>query len=178
MRISSVTLIRALVCVCLFAGVPAHAADPLVGATLLTAKRLVNAVMQRNPGVPALRAAAAAAASRVEPAGALDDPMLSYTLAPQTIGSGERLNQGFDLSQEIPWPGTLALRAAAARSEAEAAGLALTDLRLAIATAATAGFAEWYYVHRAVATNAASRDLLIELRNVTETKSGEVHGHV
>jgi|GEM_PF-5889531 len=104
--------------------------------------------------------------------------MLSYTLAPQTIGSGERLNQGFDLSQEIPWPGTLALRAAAARSEAEAAGLALTDLRLAIATAATAGFAEWYYVHRAVATNAASRDLLIELRNVTETKSGEVHGHV
>lgn len=144
--------------------------NPLSGAAPLTARRLVNAVLQRNPGVPALHAAAAAAASRVEPAGALDDPMLSYTLAPQTIGSGERLNQGFDLSQEIPWPGTLALREDAARSQAEAASQDLAGLRLEIIAAAKAGFAEWYYVHRALAINAANKELLIELRNVAETQ--------
>lgn len=151
--------------------------DLLSGNRLLTAQRLVKAVLARNPSVPGLRSAAQAAAARVEPAGALDDPMVSYTFAPETIGGIESasgpdrgFNQSVDLSQEIPWPGTLALREDAARSEAEAVGQSLADLRLEIIAAAKAGFAEWYYVHRALAINQANRDLLIELRNVAETQ--------
>lgn len=149
---------------------PAMAADPLFGAGPLTSQQLVEAVLERNPSLEALRAAVMGAANRVAPAAALDDPMVSYTLAPQTISSGDRLSQAVDLSQEIPWPGTLALREDAARSEAEAAGQDLADLRLEIIAAIKAGFAEWYYVHRALAINEANRDLLIELRNVAETQ--------
>lgn len=148
---------------------PAMAADPLFGAKPFTSQQLVEAVLARNPSLPALRAAARAVASRVESAGALEDPMLSYNVAPQTI-AGERLSQAVDLSQEIPWPGTLGLREEAARSEAVAASQELADLRLQIIAAVKAGYAEWYYVHRALAINKANRKLLSELRNVAETQ--------
>ena len=149
---------------------PAMAADPLFGADSLTAQRLVDVVLARNPGLEALRAGVAEAASRAEPAGALADPMLAYTVAPQTIGGGERLNQDIQLSQEIPWPGTLELRENIARIEAVTANQDLDDLRLRIIAAVKAAYAEWYYVHRALAINEANRELLIELRNVAETQ--------
>jgi cobalt-zinc-cadmium efflux system outer membrane protein len=148
---------------------PAMAAYPLFDTEPLTAERLVQTVLERNPGLAALRAAVTEAASRVEPAGALEDPMLAYNLAPQTLGGG-RLSQAVELSQEIPWPGTLGLREDAAYREAEATSLGLADLRLEIIAAVKTGFAEWYYVHRALAINEANRDLLIELRNVAETQ--------
>lgn len=148
----------------------APTANPSFGFGPLTSQQLVKAVLERNPSLPRLRAAAEAAAFRAEPAGSLDDPVLSYTLAPQTIGSGARLSQAVDLSQEIPWPGTLRLREGAARSEAVAARQELADLRLQIIAAVKAGFAEWYYVHRALAINEANRKLLTELRNVAETQ--------
>jgi cobalt-zinc-cadmium efflux system outer membrane protein len=151
---------------------PAMAADPLFGTESLTPEQLVEAVLERNPSLGALRAAVVEAASRVEPAGVLEDPMLSYALAPQTIGgtdSGRGLTQDIEISQAIPWPGTLALREAAARAEAEAVSGDLAGLRLQIIAAVKAGFAEWYYVHRALKINEANQDLLIELRNVAET---------
>jgi cobalt-zinc-cadmium efflux system outer membrane protein len=156
---------------------PAMAADSPLGTGRLASQQLVKAVLARNPSLPALRAAAQAAASRVESAGALDDPMVSYAFAPATIGGvgnptgpDRGLNQSIDVSQEIPWPGTLGLREDAARSEADAASQDLADLRLEIIAATRAGFAEWYYVHQALAINSANRDLLIELRNVAETQ--------
>nr|MBA3731105.1 TolC family protein [Gammaproteobacteria bacterium] len=148
---------------------PIVAADSLSGTKLLRSQQLVKAVLARNPSLPALRAAAQAAVSRIEPTGALEDPTVAFALAPQTI-TGERLSQSIRLSQAIPWPGTLTLRADAARDEAVAASQDLADLRLEIIAATKAGFAEWYYVHQALAINEANRDLLIELRNVAETQ--------
>jgi outer membrane protein, heavy metal efflux system len=160
---------------CLLASLtlPTMAADPLFGAEPLTSQQLADLVLERNPGLEALRAAVTEAASRVEPAAALEDPMLAYTLAPQTIGgtdAGGDFSQNIRLSQTIPWPGTLSLREAAARSEAAAASQDLADLQLQIVAAVKAGYAEWYYVHRALAINEANRELLIELRNVAETQ--------
>ncbi len=82
----------------------------------LSADRLVAMVLQENPGSAELSAAAEAAAFRVEPAGSLDDPVFSYAFAPRTFGrEGQGLNQKIELSQSIPWPGTLAAREQAAR---------------------------------------------------------------
>jgi outer membrane protein, heavy metal efflux system len=156
---------------------PAMAADSLFGTEPLTVQRLVKTVLVRNPSLPALRAAASEAASRVGSAGTLDDPMLSYTFAPETVGgiqnpngSDRGLNQHVELSQAIPWPGSLALREAEASSMAEAARQDLADLRLQIMAAVKAGFAEWYYIHRALQINRANRQLLVELRHVAETQ--------
>lgn len=48
----------------------------------LTPDRLVQEVLKRNPGIEAMQASSDAAGARIESAGALDDPMVSYAMAP------------------------------------------------------------------------------------------------
>ncbi|MDE2155165.1 MAG: TolC family protein [Xanthomonadaceae bacterium] len=139
-------------------------------ATGLSADRLVQQVLLRNPGIEAMQAAADAAGARIESAGALDDPMVSYAVAPNTAGGPRQgLNQNAQLSQKFPWPGTLALRSRMAAAEAESADQQVADLRLRLAARARADYAQWYYVHRALAINAENVRLVTHLRTVAET---------
>ena len=85
----------------------------------ITADQLVGWVLARNPGIVELTAAAEVAQLHVDPAGSLDDPTFGYTFAPRTFGrAGQGLNQKFEFSQKLPWPGTLAAREAVAEHEA------------------------------------------------------------
>ncbi len=134
-----------------------------------SAERLVQQVLLRNPGIEAMRAAADAADARIESAGALEDPMLSYAVAPATAdGPGQGLNQNAQISQRLPWPGTLALRSKVAVAEADAAGQQVADLRLRLSVLARADYAQWYYVHRALAINVENTRLVKHLRAVAE----------
>jgi outer membrane protein TolC len=125
-------------------------------------------VLTRNPGLKARQAAAEAAEYRIVPAGALDDPALSYSAAPGTLGGPRGLNQRLELSQPLPWPGKLALREQAAQEEARAVAEDEEDLRLQVAAAAKTLFAEWFYAHRALAINREHQALLEELRRIAE----------
>lgn len=146
----------------------ATAAD--VQAAPLTADRLVREVLQRNQGIDAMRAAADAAGARIESAGALDDPMVSYAFAPNTAGGPRQgLNQNLQISQKLPWPGTLDLRSKAAEAEAVSAQQQVADLRLQLAAHARAAYAQWYYVHRALSINVENITLVTRLRAVAET---------
>lgn len=117
-----------------------------------------------------MQAAADVASARIESAGALDDPMVSYAVAPNTAGGpGQGLNQNAQISQKFPWPGTLALRSRRATAEAESADQQVADLRLRLAALARADYAQWYYVHRALAINAENSTLVTHLRAVAET---------
>ena len=157
-----------------------HAASvaPLEGESVaspagLTPDRLVQEVLQRNPGIEAMQAASDAAGARIESAGALDDPMVSYAMAPQTVGGPRQgLNQNVQLSQKFPWPGTLDLRGRMATAEAESADQQVADLRLRLSARARADYAQWYYVHRALAINAANTTLVEHLRSVAEAAYG------
>jgi len=135
-----------------------------------TPEVLSDLALARNPGVEALQAAARAAEFRVAPAGALEDPLLSYSAAPDTVGGPRGLEQRIELTQPLPWPGKLGLREEAARQRAAAAVQNVGELRLRVATAAKALFGEWAYVHRALAINAHHQGLLSELRRVAETR--------
>lgn len=136
----------------------------------LSVDRLVQQVLQRNPGIEAMQAAADAAGARIESAGALDDPMLSYVVAPNTAGGPRQgLNQNVQVSQKFPWPGTLALRSRAASAEAESADQRVADVRLRLVARTRATYAQWYYVHRALAINAENTELVTHLRAVAET---------
>lgn len=137
----------------------------------VTADSLVALVLRVNPGIAELSAAAEAAAFGVAPAGSLDDPDLSYAFAPRTFGrEGQGLNQRIELSQRIPWPGTLAARERAARASAMAANEDVDALRLQVAALARAAFGEWYFSHRALQIHASTRALLDELHSVVETR--------
>ena len=137
----------------------------------LTADSLVASVLRVNPGIAELSAAAKAAAFSVEPAGSFDDPVLSYAFAPRTFGrEGQGLNQKIELSQSIPWPGTLAAREQAARSSSLAASESVDALRLHVAALAQSAYAEWYFTHRAMDIHESTDNLLEELRSVAETR--------
>jgi len=98
----------------------------------LTADTLATWVLDANPGLAAIQAAAEAAAFRIDPAGSLDDPILGYGVAPLTANDDRSLNQKFDISQKIPWPGTLAARESAARYDALAADRDVDALQLRV----------------------------------------------
>jgi len=145
----------------------------------ITATQLVKAVLARNPGLSAMRSAVEAVHAKIVPASALDDPTLAYALAPETVGGfrtpGGRLrslNQRIELSQTIPWPGTLDLRRKAAIAETESVAWKLSDFRLQLAERTRAAYAEWYYAHRALAVNAENLTLVTRLRAVAETAYG------
>ena len=137
----------------------------------LTADGLVSLVLQLNPGIDELRAAAKVASFDAETAGLLDDPDFSYAFAPKTWDrEGQGLNQKIEISQSIPWPGTLAAREESARFSVQAANENVNALRLQIAAFARSAYAEWYFAHRALEIHHSTNILLMELRSVAETR--------
>jgi cobalt-zinc-cadmium efflux system outer membrane protein len=136
----------------------------------LTAKKLAEWVIKANPGLASLHAAAEAAAYRIDPAGSLDDPRLSYGTAPLTSGSDTGLDQKIDFSQKIPWPGTLAARESVARHEAVAADRDVDALKLRVIAQTKSAYAEWRFVDEALAIHHATHDLLNDLIATAETR--------
>lgn len=130
----------------------------------LTVENLVARVLEANAGLLAAQAAARSAAYSIEPAGALDDPMLNYSVAPFSA------DQSIDFSQKFPWPGTLSAREAVARHEAAAAEWNVGAERLELMTAAKSAYAEWYFVARALDTHHEVQALLDELMTTAETR--------
>lgn len=108
-------------------GPPAQAAEPPLGAEV---QGLLNHAREHNPGFAAMRHEAEAAAQRVEPAGALPDPVLraelqdftnqgtdkGASLLPSQVGSTRYL-----LMQSVPWFGKRDLQRGVAEAQAEQA---------------------------------------------------------
>lgn len=135
----------------------------------ISVDELVSAVIERNPSFEEAKAAAEAAAHRVKPAGALDDPMLTYAVAPATL-SDSNLDPGHrvELSQTVPWPGKLGARQEAARQEAAAMESGVGIRRLDIVASAKAAYAEWYFIHEAIRLNRENQEIVEDLRAITE----------
>ena len=149
---------------------PPEHGQALQNVEALTADALASTVLSRNAELRGLAAAAEAARYRIAPAGALDDPLLSYAGAPATAGGPRGLQERVELSQSLPWPGKLGLREDAARARATVEEQSLADGRLTLIAAAKRLFAEWAYIHRTLQINRAHRELLTELRRVAETQ--------
>lgn len=136
----------------------------------LTAESFTEAVLAHNASLEAMRQSVVAALARVKPAGKLDDPMLSISAAPRTLGTTGGPNGDVEVSQALPWWGTLDARKEAARAEAEAASQDFAALRLQLAALARGAFADWTYIRRALEINSASQSLLAELRDVARIR--------
>ncbi len=136
----------------------------------LTAGSFTTAVLARNASLRAMRQALVAAVSSIRPAGALPDPMLSVSAAPRTFGSAMGTGEDIEVSQALPWWGTLEVRKEIARADAEVARHDLQALRLRLAATARGVFADWVFVHRALAINAANQSVLGELRRIASVR--------
>ncbi|MDQ7073883.1 MAG: TolC family protein [Gammaproteobacteria bacterium] len=145
--------------------------SPFVNTALLTSSHLVAAVLARHPDISAMEAAWSAANVRVEQARAFDDPVLSYTLAPQTVGAkGVAVGQKWSLSQRLPWPGKRDLRVKVARAESDVAFVGIEQMRLKLTEISKAVYADWYFVHAALRINGINRSLLQAFQNIAEIK--------
>jgi len=137
----------------------------------ISPEEVISIVLSRNPSLAEMEEAAIAASARIEPAGALEDPTLSYALAPATIGN-RSLDAGhrIEVGQSLPWPGKLAAQEDAARERALAARETQALQRLNVIAAAKAAFAEWYFVHEALRLNRENQRLLEDLRASAEAR--------
>ena len=95
--------------------------------------RLLNAAAERNPEVLAARKEAEAAASRVEPAAALDDPLLEAGLLnvpaeSLSLRREDMTMKMIGISQRLPYPGKRQLRREAAQRDAEASTLGAREV--------------------------------------------------
>jgi outer membrane protein TolC len=104
----------------------AERAAPAPGAGIREAalKELVAEALKGNPEIRVARSETQAAAQRIAPAGALDDPMFEMGLlnVPTTswrLNREEMTMKMIGLSQKLPWPGKRALRQEAAAKDAE-----------------------------------------------------------
>lgn len=148
----------------------------------LASTQLVDAVLQANPRLEMAQASWKASLARVEQQSALDDPQFQYGFAPLTVDSykrnGQRLDFGqrFEISQKIPFPGTLMLRGKTAEYLAESKQQNIQILQLLLATKAKVLFAEGYFIRKAIAINKINKGLLDEFRNIalTQYSTGKV----
>lgn len=127
--------------------------------------RLTAEALAANPSLEASRAMARAAASRVRPAGALPDPMLSAGVMDLTLPRFASRESDFtevdvELSQEFPWPGTLGARTAVARAQARGSGAEAAFRRRDVVVRTAEVYYRLRYVVTARATLTRQRELL------------------
>lgn len=150
---------------------PSADVDAILAASELHPDALVAAVLARNPDLASLQHAWRASATRPAQVRALDDPNLAYGFSPATLGEDDLdFGQRIELSQKIPWPGKRRLRGEQAESEARAAFEHVADARRLLTREALANYAEWFFVHRALAITRENRKLLADVQRLAEDK--------
>src|SRR5437899_230245 len=126
---------------------------------------LVAEALARNPTVAQRQAAVRAATLRIRPAGSLPDPMLSLGVMDLLLPHFEFNRSDFtevdaELSQEIPWPGTLGARSAVVRAAAAGARAEESVVGRELTTAMAAAYYRLRYAVTALQTVRQQRALL------------------
>src|SRR5881409_3406325 len=130
-----------------------------------TLPSLVAEALARNPTVAQRQAAVRAATLRIRPAGTLPDPMVSVGVMDLVLPHFEFNQSDFteadvELSQEIPWPGSLGARSRVMRAAAAGARAEEGNVRREVTTAAAAAYYRLRYAVTALETLRRQRELL------------------
>src|SRR5882672_9187767 len=154
---------------------PAYAQDsaPVAGDPVLQA--LVAEALASNPTVVQRQAAVRAATLRIRPAGTLPDPMLSVGVMDLQLPRFEFNRSDFtevdvELSQEIPWLGTLGARSGVMRAAAAGARAEEGALRRELTTAMAVAYYRLGYTVTALETLRQQRGLLEAALQLSTTR--------
>lgn len=142
----------------------------VVEADRLDRRRLIDAVLARNPGLTAMRAAWRAAAAEVRAAGSLADPMVRYELAPLSIAHDAPFGHRLEVSQRLPFPGKRALAGDVAVAEAEVARDDWRAATLELAQLASNLYDDLVFVDQALEVNDHHRQLADRLKQAAEAQ--------
>src|SRR5439155_16023163 len=126
---------------------------------------LVAEALARNPTVAQRQAAVRAATLRTRPAGSLPDPMLTIGVTDLVLPHFEFNQSDFteadvELSQEIPWPGSLGARSGVMRAAATGARAEEGTVRRDLTTTMAVAYYRLGYTVTALETLRHQRELL------------------
>src|SRR5437870_7679741 len=141
----------------------AQSAAPVAGDSGL--QSLVAEALDRNPTVAQRQAAVRAANLRIRPAGTLPDPMLTVGVMDLLLPHFEFNRSDFtevdvELSQEIPWPGSLGARSGVVRAAAAGARAEEGTVRRDLTTTMAVAYYRLGYAVTALETLRHQRALL------------------
>lgn len=160
---------------CLLAPVPGVAHGQQADTADASLSALVREAVERSPRVAAARAAARSREERVSRAGTWEDPLL-------TVGFANLRTTSFDFSddlmtmkvvqvaQEIPLPGQIGHRRAAAALEAASATHRVETASVEVAAEVKEAYAELYYRDRALAIVDRNLAVLRGLEEITRSR--------
>ena len=129
-----------------------QAAEPVAPPSVSTLRQLIEEALINSPDIAAAAREKEAAAHRISPAGALDDPMfeaglVNVPISPLRLDREDMTMKMLGISQRLPYPGKRGLREAVAAREAESVALGyletvnrvVRDVKLAYYDLALAG---------------------------------------
>lgn len=137
----------------------------------------VTAVEEANPWLQAAAARAEALRYRVEPARTPDDPVFAFGPDAIPFGGGGTMFR-YELSQTLPFPGSLRARGDAAEARARSAAADVETTRRQLRVAATQAFWRAVYNQEAIRLNQEARLLLqpiVEVSRVRYETGSQAH---
>lgn len=170
-RCQWVTVASVLV-LCFSSGL-ASAQDPdSVLRNRLVLPELIHEVLARNPELVAARQQWEAASQRITQARSLDDPSLSVTLfnVPQTFNVTQTQNSIFGLSQNLPFPGKLALKGDVASRSAEMTEQAVRGKERELVARLKQAYYDLFLTHKAIQIHHEQVELLGQFVEITTAK--------
>lgn len=141
----------------------------------LTLKQAEILAVQQNPGLSATARQAEAMSNVSAQVGSLPDPILSLNalnLPVDTFSTtAENMTQmQMGLSQRIPFPGKLGLRASVADYMADAAALDVDEFKLQLIASVKGSWWNLFYLDHAIETVHRNKQLLRQFIRIAETK--------
>jgi outer membrane protein TolC len=138
-----------------------------------TVETYIQFAAARNPGVQAARNRLVAATMRVPQAASLKDPMLDvigwpfFPNTPQTASG--RMTVDMMVSQELPWFGKLATRAAAAQEQVNATRAQLAAAELQTIEEVKLAYYELYFVQQSIRITEVDQRFLAKIVETAES---------
>src|SRR5882762_4238908 len=136
---------------------------------------LLNGLMQNNPEIQAARSRFEAATKRPSQAGTLPEPTVNYT----NLGVGHPFSrpnasefsyQGFGVSQDLPFPGKLALASEEAKREAEGVQQNYRAVVLDVTARLKVAYYEWLTVNKAIELTRKHGNLLSRFEEIARNR--------
>ena len=133
---------------------------------------LIQEVLARNPELAAARKQWEAATNRITPARSLDDPILSVQLwnFPQTFNVTQTGNSIFGLSQNLPFPGKLALKGNVASRSADMTEQAIRAKERELVSRLKQTYYDLFLAQKAIQIHHEQIDLLKQFFEIANAK--------
>lgn len=144
--------------------------------TAVSLKSLVEEALEQNPEIIAMRRGFDMMRARIPQARALPEPMLNIgymgnavPIPPFDIQKGDPSSaRVLSFSQEVPYPGKLALKGKMANVEAEAEWWNYEQTRLNVVAEVKDAYFDLYYIYKAIETVTKNKDLVEKFAKIAE----------